>query len=381
VNPNPKIGITCYPSQGGSGIVASELGLSLAAAGYEVHFITSALPVRLREYADNVFFHQVDVEHYPVFTHAPYTLSLATKMSDVARHHDLDILHVHYAIPHAASAFLAREMVGRDRLKVVTTLHGTDITLVGQKPGYFAITRFMIEQSDATTAVSAFLRDETKRIFGVENPIEVIPNFVDCRRFRPRADPALRARFAEPGQKLMLHASNFREVKNAPMVVDVFARVAERTEARLLLLGEGPELPRVEQRAAELGVLDRILFLGQVEDLERMLPLADLVLLPSRHESFGLVALEAMACGTPVIATDRGGTGEFIDPGVNSFLCDPFDAEAMTACALRILGDPEAHAAMAEAARRDVNARFATAEIRDRYASLYRRVLETGPAR
>jgi len=370
-----SIGITCYPSQGGSGVVASELGLALAAAGHEVHFITSALPLRLRGYTDNIFFHRVEVASYPVFDHPPYTLALATKMSEVAKLHGLDLLHVHYAIPHTAGAFLAREMVGPDRLKIVTTLHGTDITLVGQEPGFFPITRFLIERSDAATTVSTFLRDETDRVFNVDKTVEVIPNFVDSRRFRPRHAPDLRAKFAEPGEALLLHASNFRKVKNVPMVMDVFARVARELPARLLLIGEGPELRTAEEKAAELGVLDRISFLGQVEALERLLPVADITMLPSLHESFGLVALESMSCGTPVIATDVGGTGEFIQSGVNSFLCPPDDAVGMAEAALGLLRDPDSQRKMAAAARSRAEQDFSVDRVREMYLDLYRRVL------
>lgn len=369
-----KIGITCYPSQGGSGVVASELGLALAAAGHEVHFITSALPLRLRGFTDNVFFHRVEVASYPVFDHPPYTLSLATKMSEVAQHHGLDLLHVHYAIPHTAGAYLAREMVG-PQLKIVTTLHGTDITLVGQEPGYFPITRFLIESSDAVTTVSDFLRAETDRVFGTGKLIEVIPNFVDAARFRPRSAPDLRARFSAPDEALLLHASNFRKVKNVPMVIEVFARVAREMPARLLMIGEGPELRTAEEKAAELGVLERIVFLGQVDALERILPVADVSLLPSLHESFGLVALESMSCGTPVIATEVGGTGEFIETGVNSFLCPPQDADCMAEAALGLLRDREAREAMSAAARESAAGGFAVERIREAYEALYRRLL------
>jgi N-acetyl-alpha-D-glucosaminyl L-malate synthase BshA len=236
----PVIAITCYPSQGGSGIVASELGLNLARRGYEVHFITSSLPLRLKQYESNIFFHQVEAVSYPVFQHTPYTLALATKMSEVTEEYGVDILHVHYAIPHAASAFLSQEMVGRDNVKVVTTLHGTDITLVGQEPGYFAMTRFLIERGDAVTTVSSFLRDETIRIFGITRDIDVITNFVEPRRFRPRPDLDRSALVAD-GEKLIVHASNFRTVKNIPAVVRGFAQIAEKMNARLIMVGEGPE--------------------------------------------------------------------------------------------------------------------------------------------
>lgn len=377
----PGIGITCYPSQGGSGIVATELGLNLARSGYAVHFISASPPLRLRRFSENVFYHPVSLPDYPVFQTPPYTLSLATAMAGVVQEHGLEILHVHYAIPHAASGFLAREMVGGSAtVKLITTLHGTDITLVGQEPAFFPMTRFVIERSDAVTAVSGFLARETAKVFGISRPVEVIPNFVDTRRFRPLADRGERDRFVGPGEALLLHASNFRAVKNLPAVCDVFARVAARRPARLLLLGDGPERAPTLARLQELGLADRVTAPGLVEDLAPVLPLADLLLLPSRHESFGLVALEAMACGVPVIATNRGGTGEFIDDGVNGFLRDPDDIDGMTDAALTVLGDAGLQRHLAEEARRDAVASFGTRCVLQQYIDLYDRVL-AGPAR
>ncbi len=371
----PVIGITCYPSAGGSGVIASELGLNLARSGYEVHFITSSVPLRLRRYEANIFYHQVEVPTYPLFQYPPYLLSLASMMSEVAVRYGLDILHVHYAIPHAASAYLARDMVGPARLKLITTLHGTDITLVGQEPSFFPITRFLIQRSDAVTAVSEFLRAETARVFDVDCPIDVIPNFVDTRRFRPHADPRRRARFAAPEEKLLIHASNFRKVKNVPAVVEVFARVAAELPARLLLIGDGPELSTARDLATELGVSDRVRCIGQVESMEQVLPLGDLTLLPSEHESFGLVALESMSCGTPVIATRNGGTSEFIDDGHTSFLRDPRDVAGMAEAALRLLRDPELYQQFAEEGRRDIVERFGERCVLRQYLALYDRVL------
>ena len=250
----PAIGITCYPSAGGSGVIATELGLNLARSGYTVHFISSSIPLRLQRYRQNVFYHQVDVANYPVFAHPPYTLSLASAMSEVAQRYALDILHVHYAIPHAASAFLAQQMVGPQRLKVITTLHGTDITLVGQEPTFFPITRFLIERSDAVTAVSEFLKRETKRVFGTTRPIDVIPNFVDTRHYRPDECRERRSWFATPDQKVILHASNFRKVKNVPAVIEVFARVQQEVPCKLVLAGDGPELPAVRDQVDALGL-------------------------------------------------------------------------------------------------------------------------------
>jgi N-acetyl-alpha-D-glucosaminyl L-malate synthase BshA len=371
----PAIGITCYPSAGGSGIVATELGLALARSGYAVHFICASLPLRLKRYGDNVFYHEVEVVDYPVFQTPPYSLSLASAMADTARSVGLDILHVHYAIPHAASGYLARQMVGADKLKLITTLHGTDITLVGQEPSFYPLTRFVIEQSDAVTAVSGFLARETHRVFGVERQIDVIPNFVDTREYRPLEDKQRRSCYAAPHERLLVHASNFREVKNLPAVIDVFAGVAARLPAQLLLLGDGPERAPALQRAADLGLSDRVHAPGLVDDLRSLLPLADLLLLPSLHESFGLVALEAMACGVPVIATDQGGTDEFIDHGVNGFLHAPMDVAGMVATAAAVLGDPDRLQHMGEEARRDAVETFGTRCVLKQYIDCYDRVL------
>jgi len=374
----PAVGITCYPTQGGSGVVATELGINLARHGCAVHFISSSLPFRLRQYSENIFYHPVDMPQYPVFQNSPYTLSLATVMSETAVRCGLDILHVHYAIPHAASAYLARQMVGPERLKVVTTLHGTDITLVGQEPSFFPITRFMIEQSDAVTAVSTFLRDETVRVFGVQKPIEVIPNFVDARIYRPRTDERLRRRFAPGGEAVLIHASNFRKVKNLPAVLAVTARVAARRPVTLVLAGDGPEMPAVRAEADRLGLADRVVSLGHVDDLAEILPAADVLLLPSLHESFGLVALEAMACGVVPVVTDRGGAADFIQDGVNGFLRDPADVDGMAAAVLQVLEDPALRAQLAEDAQRDAAGDFGIACVLKKYLDLYDRLL-AGP--
>jgi len=371
----PKVGITCYASQGGSGVVATELGLHLSRRGCEVHFISSELPFRLRKYHENIFYHPVEMPHYPVFQHSPYTLALASAMSEVAERCALDILHVHYAIPHAASAYLAQKMSGRPSLKVVTTLHGTDITLVGQEPSFFPITRFLIEQSDAVTAVSSFLKQETIKVFGTGDDIEVIPNFVDARIFKPLDEGSLRKRFAPQGEKLLAHASNFRKVKNLGAVVDVFAKVSEALPSRLLLMGDGPEMAGVRQQVTEAGLDGKVEFLGHVDNLEDILPVADLLLLPSLHESFGLVALEAMACGVIPLATNRGGAGEFIQDGFNGFLRDPLDIDGMAQAAIKVLEDDQLHQEMAEEARRDAAADFGVSCVVKQYVDLYDRLL------
>ncbi len=371
----PAVGITCYPSHGGSGVVATELGLHLARLGCEIHFIATHLPFRLENYDQNIFYHAVELPTYPVFQYPPYTLSLASTMHDVALRCGLDILHVHYAVPHAAGAYLARQMLGADRVKLVTTLHGTDITLVGQEPSYFPITRFLIEQSDAVTAVSGFLRDETVRVFGIGRDIEVIPNFVDARLYTPERNPEVRRRFAQPEEKLLVHASNFRPVKNPRAVVEIFARVASALPARLLLVGDGPELPGVRDELEARGLLARATCLGSVTGLEDLLPACDLLLLPSLHESFGLVALEAMACGVVPLVTSRGGAREFVQDGVNGFLRDPDDLDGMAAAALRVLGDDALRLQMAEEARRDAAGDFGAPCVVKRYLELYDRLL------
>ncbi len=369
------IGITCYPTTGGSGIVATELGKRLARRGHNVHFITHAVPVRLREFEERIAFHPVETESYPLFNHQPYALNLAAKMSEVIEREALDILHVHYALPHAVSGYLAREIVRPRPVKLITTLHGTDITLVGLQPSFFNVTKFSIEQSDAVTAVSAWLREQTVSIFGVGNPIHVIHNFVDSSRFVPAPDATRRLAFARPDEVLIMHASNFRRVKNAPRVVEVFRAVAREVPARLLLVGEGPELPACRSLADELGIADRIVFLGDQEYIEAILPYADIFLLPSDHESFGLVALEAMSCGVTVIATRTGGMPEVITDGVSGFLCDPGDVAGMSTLAVALAGDPARRAQVARAARDTASERFDIDRAVDRYVELYTALL------
>jgi N-acetyl-alpha-D-glucosaminyl L-malate synthase BshA len=369
------IGITCYPTAGGSGIVATELGKELARRGHTVHFITHAVPVRLREFEERIAFHPVEAENYPLFNHQPYALNLAAKMSEVIERESLDIMHVHYALPHAVSAYLAREIVRPRAVKVVTTLHGTDITLVGLQPSFFSVTKFSIEQSDGVTAVSGWLRDQTRSIFGVTTPIEVIHNFVDPERFRPAADARRRRCYAEPEELVFMHASNFRAVKNAHRVVEVFHAVADQVPARLLMVGEGPDVAPARELARELGIAARVAFLGEQEYIEALLPLADVFLLPSSHESFGLVALEAMSSGVPVIATRVGGMPEVIEDGVSGFLRDPGDVAAMTEVALELARNPGLRRQVSHAARARAAGHFAQGRAVEFYESYYRRLL------
>ena len=348
-----KIGITCYPTYGGSGAVATELGLELARRGHEVHFITYDSPFRLRGYTERVFFHQVDTRmgRYPLFDHFPYTLALASKQHEVVLGEELDLLHVHYAIPHATTAYLAREMLKRDRpLQVITTLHGTDITLVGQEASFYGITKFSIEQSDGVTAVSNYLRDETYRAFGCGTcDIRVVPNFVNLQEYRP-GEPGCRGKVAPEGHKVISHVSNFREVKRVKDVVRVFARIRRAMPATLVMIGDGPERVDAENEARDLAVMEDVRFLGRLDSVASLLQASDLFILPSQTESFGLAALEAMACGAPVVATRAGGLPEVIDDGVNGILEPVGSVEAMGRRAVELLRDPEKYAAMRAAA-------------------------------
>jgi N-acetyl-alpha-D-glucosaminyl L-malate synthase BshA len=366
-----RVGITCYPTFGGSGIVATELGRRLAQGGDEVHFISTALPYRLPAFERNVIFHEVVLEAYPLFQHAPpLALALATKMAEVAETHALDVLHVHYAMPFAASAFLAKHLVAPARLPVVTTLHGTDITVVGQQPALLRMTKFTIESSDRVTAVSEALRQATYDGLGVKKAIEVIPNFVDPEVFAPRRRrPPL---LAPPGARVLMHASNFRPVKNVDMVVRIFAAVHERMDSRLVMVGDGPEKPRAEELARHLGVDKHVLFVGNQEVMEELLPLADLFLLPSSTESFGLVALEAMAAGVPVVASRVGGLPELIEHGTSGFLEDPSDLAAHVRAALRVLDNDTLHRRVARVARKRAVDLFHVDRVVGQYRDVYR---------
>jgi L-malate glycosyltransferase len=372
-----KIGITCYPTYGGSGAVATELGLELARRGHQVHFITYDSPFRLRGYAERVFFHQVETRmgRYPLFDHFPYTLALASKQYEVVLQERLEVLHVHYAIPHATTAYLARQMLnGEWPLKVITTLHGTDITLVGQESSFYGITKFSIEQSNAVTAVSSYLRDETYRAFGcVSCDVRVIPNFVNLQEYRP-AEPASRAQLAPPGHKVISHVSNFREVKRVKDVVRVFARIQRAVPATLIMIGDGPERMDAENEARELGVSADVRFLGRLDSVASLLQGSDLFILPSQTESFGLAALEAMACGAPVVASRAGGLPEVIDDGLNGILEPVGSVEAMGRRAVELLRDPQRHAAMRAAALAKAE-QFSSDRIVPMYEGFYREVL------
>jgi N-acetyl-alpha-D-glucosaminyl L-malate synthase BshA len=372
-----KLGITCYPTYGGSGAVATELGLELARRGHEVHFITYDSPFRLRGYAEGVYYHQVETRmgRYPLFDHFPYTLALASKQHEVALRERLEILHVHYAIPHATTAFLAREMLEPEHpIKVITTLHGTDITLVGQESSFYAITKFSIERSDAVTAVSAYLRDETYRAFGcVSCDLQVIPNFVNLEEYHPGTD-GNRGGLAPAGHKIITHISNFREVKRVKDVVRVFARIRRAMPATLVMIGDGPDRVEAEHEAQELQVSSDVRFLGRLDSVASLLQESDLFLLPSQTESFGLAALEAMACGSPVVATRAGGLPEVVDDGVNGILEPVGSVEAMGRRAVELLRDEPRHRAMREAALAKAG-EFSADRVVPMYEALYQEVL------
>ena len=372
-----KIGITCYPTYGGSGAVATHLGLELAERGHEVHFISYDQPFRLAHFHERIFFHEVEMEDYPLFKHPPYSLALAVALHDAVRKHELDLVHVHYAIPHATSAWVAYEMLEGERdLKIVTTLHGTDITLVGLHPSFQAITQFSILRSHGLTAVSDFLKRETVRDFSVpESRIEVVPNFVDTRIYRPGLEPCHRATLAPDGEKIVMHISNFRPVKRVEDVVDIFARVLGEIPSRLVLVGDGPDLPRARGKVEELGIRDRVVFLGEYTPVQELLSCSDLFLLPSGSESFGLAALEAMACGSPVVASRVGGLPEVIIDGETGYLCEVGDIDEMAAASIRILSDDKHRKELSDAGRAFAVKHFSSECIVPQYEEYYRRIL------
>ncbi len=376
-----KIGITCYPTYGGSGVVATELGIELAQRGHEVHFITYSQPIRLTTPQPNIHFHEVSVSQYPLFDYPPYDLALATRMAEVAEIYDLDLLHVHYAIPHSVSALLARQMLASERfarkLPFVTTLHGTDITLVGLDPSYLPITRFSIEESNGVTAISNYLRQKTQQEFDIRKPIEVIYNFVNCDLYKPqRKNSALRAEYAEPDEKVLVHLSNFRPVKRLHDVMEIFDRVQQKIGAKLLLIGDGPDRPAAEWLARKKGILERVHFLGKQDNVREKLAIADLMLMPSELESFGLAALEAMACEVPAIATRVGGVPEVIEDGKTGILAEVGDVESMARWAVELLSDPNRLTEMGKLARYEAQSRFCSTRIIPEYERFYTRVLE-----
>ena len=376
-----RIGITCYPTYGGSGVVATELGLELAQRGHEIHFISYAQPIRLTGPQPNIHYHEVEVTRYPLFDFPPYDLALATKMAEVAEIYELHLLHVHYAIPHSVSALLARQMLAagskRRALPFVTTLHGTDITLVGQDRSYLPITRFSIEQSDGVTAISQYLRERTLREFEIKNHIQVIYNFVNCDLYCRGTDLGKRrAEYAPHGERILVHLSNFRPVKRVTDTIEIFDRVRKKIPSKLLMIGDGPDRSRAEWLAVQKGIHDDVVFLGKQDQVHEKLALADVLLLPSETESFGLAALEGMACEVVPIATRVGGVPEVIEHGVSGYLADVGDVETMARYATELLGDESALREMGKASRQVAQTRFCATKIIPQYEDFYRRVLE-----
>jgi N-acetyl-alpha-D-glucosaminyl L-malate synthase BshA len=375
-----KIGIVCYPTFGGSGVVATELGLALAAEGHQVHFISYSQPARLEYFSENVFYHEVSVSNYPLFEYQPYELVLTSKLVDVAKHEKLDLLHVHYAIPHASAAYMAKMILASQGIHIpfITTLHGTDITLLGKDPSFEPVITFAINQSDAVTAVSASLRDDTYRFFPVSREIQVIPNFIDTREYLQNTqDPQTlchKKSFAPGGEKILLHISNFRKVKRIDDVVQVFFRVQESIPACLLLVGDGPERIRIEQLCRDLGIIHRVKFLGKVTSPEKVLALADLFLLPSETESFGLAALEAMASGVPVISSNTGGLPEVNLHGKSGFTSPVGDVQAMSEHALSLLTNPNLWDSFSRKAR-ETALNFDIKKVLPRYEELYKSLI------
>jgi L-malate glycosyltransferase len=370
-----KVGIVCYPTHGGSGVVASELAIGLAKKGHEMHIISYAPPFRLRTFHRNIFIHEIEVASYPLFKYPPYELGLVTKLVELAEGGHLDLIHAHYAVPHAASAYLARQIFNSARLKTITTLHGTDITLVGADPSFHRVVKFAIEQSDGVTAVSRYLAARTVEEFDIRREIRVIPNFVDPARPAQNRDQCSREAFAPHGEKILMHASNFRPVKRIGDVVRIFARVREEIPSKLLLVGEGPERLFIQQLVRELKLGADVHFLGEQDQLEPLFFCADLFLLPSEQESFGLTALEAMNCGVPVIGSAVGGMPEVITHGETGYLFPVGDIASMAEQAAALLKDPARLKLFGERARQRAERHFSADDIIPRYEAFYEEIL------
>ncbi|HLB01079.1 MAG TPA: N-acetyl-alpha-D-glucosaminyl L-malate synthase BshA [Bacteroidota bacterium] len=370
-----NIGITCYPTYGGSGVVASELGKDLAEQGHRIHFISYAMPIRLEGYIENIFYHEVEISSYPLFDFPLYTPALASKIVEVAKFEDLDLIHAHYAIPHATSAYLAREILGSKDLKIVTTLHGTDITLVGLEPSFLPVMKFSIEKSDGVTAVSAYLREKTKTNYSITKDIRVIPNFIDTHKYVRSQKPDIRRSLAPDDEKIIIHVSNFRPVKRVPDVVRIFAQIRKKIPARLVLVGDGPDRSTCEQIARELGVWGDVKFLGKQVELVCLLSSADLFLMPSQSESFGLSALEAMACNVPVISSSVGGLPELVSHGETGYIAEIGDIDRMAKYAVELLSNRKRYALFAAASRARAVEMFDSKKIVAEYVRYYEHVL------
>ncbi len=369
-----RIGIVCYPTYGGSGVIATELGKALASRGHQVHLISYAQPMRLEGFQDNIYYHEVEVSRYPLFEFPLYTPALASKIVEVARYERLELVHAHYAIPHAISAFLAKEML-RGELTVITTLHGTDITLVGLEPSFLPVMKFSIERSDGVTAVSRFLREKTTTNYGIDKEITVIPNFVDTAKYRRIACDELRERVAPHGEKILVHVSNFRNVKRVPDVVRIFAEVRKKVPSKLLLVGDGPDRSATENLVHELGLQEDTRFLGKQNELVTILSSSDLMLMPSQSESFGLSALEAMACEVPVVSSSVGGLPELQVHGETGFIAEIGDIDRMARYAIDLLTNDAKRELFGRACRRRAVEMFDVHKIVNRYEEYYRQCL------
>ncbi len=373
-----KIGITCYPTYGGSGVIATELGKELALRGHEVHFISYALPFRLSHYVENIVFHEVEISTYPLFEFPLYSLSLASKMVEVAEFEKLDLLHVHYAIPHATSAYLAKEMMSKNRdLKIFTTLHGTDITLVGLEPSFLPLVKFSIEKSDGVTTVSRFLKEKTITNYSIEADIRVIPNFVDTDLFKPESNGEFRKAIAPNGEKILVHTSNFRPVKRVPDTIRIFEKVQKEIPSKLILVGDGPDRSECERLSRQLDLCDTVKFLGKQEGLVEILSSSDLFLIPSQSESFGLAALEAMACGLPVVSSSVGGLPELVKHNETGFIAEIGDVDRMAKYALELLSNDKKYKLFSENSRQRAVNKFDKSIVVPLYEEYYEQILKS----
>lgn len=371
-----KIGITCYPTYGGSGVVATELGKALALRGHQVHFISYALPFRLNQYIENIYFHEVEISNYPLFEFPLYSLSLASKMVEVAMYEKLDLFHVHYAIPHASSAYLAKQILKKNvNIKFTTTLHGTDITLVGLEPSFLPLVKFSIEESDGVTAVSRFLKEKTLTNYHIDKEIDVIPNFVDTEIFKRKEDCSFRKHIAPNNEKILVHTSNFRQVKRVTDVIRIFNNVLKEIPSKLVLVGDGPDRSECERLCRELNIYENVKFLGKQEGIVDILSVGDIFLIPSQSESFGLAALEAMACGLPVVASSVGGLPELIVHNETGYIAEIGDVERMSKYVIDLLTNERKYKRFAELSRKRAVENFDNSKVIPLYENHYNKIL------
>jgi N-acetyl-alpha-D-glucosaminyl L-malate synthase BshA len=373
-----KIGITCYPTYGGSGVIATELGKALALRGHEVHFISYALPFRLHNFVENVVFHEVEMSSYPLFEFPLYSLALASKMVEVAEYEKLDVFHVHYAIPHASSAYLAKEILKEKiDIKIITTLHGTDITLVGLEPSFLPLVKFSIENSDGVTAVSRFLKEKTLTNYDIEKDIQVIPNFIDTKLFKPDSDCSFRKKISAKGEKILVHTSNFRQVKRVTDAIKIFDIVQKEIPCKLILVGDGPDRSECERLVRQLNLGDKVKFLGKQDGLVEILNASDVFLIPSQSESFGLAALEAMACGIPVVSSSVGGLPELIRHNECGYIAEIGDIERMTKYVIELLTNEKRYSIFSQNARERAVRKFDIDKVVPHYEEYYQKILDT----